>query len=208
MKRELYCNSCGERHGVEVHDRINVGEDPELKDRVKDGSLFVWECPHCGASNLVPGQALYHDPDGKLMVWLLPEGAVSEALEGQLAAAAASLGDYVLRRVGDIGSLIEKVNIFDADLDDCAIEMCKYVSKLELSEKGSGIMDLPFKFFRLDGADNDLEFSYPKDGRMHGIRIGFNVYEDCAGILARNPSVKPAPGFSKVDQEWVNRFFR
>ena len=47
-----------------------------------------------------------------------------------------------------------------------------------------------------------------KDGQMHGLRIGFNVYEDCAGIIRRNPSVKPSPGFSRIDPAWVARFFR
>ena len=40
------CPACGEKHGIEVWNRINVGENPELKAKVKDGSLFVWECPH------------------------------------------------------------------------------------------------------------------------------------------------------------------
>lgn len=39
------CPACGEKHGIEVWNRINVGENPELKAKVKDGSLFVWECP-------------------------------------------------------------------------------------------------------------------------------------------------------------------
>ena len=43
---------------------------------------------------------------------------------------------------------------------------------------------------------------------MHGLRIGFNVYEDCAGIIRRNPSVKPSPGFSRIDPAWVARFYR
>ena len=36
------CPACGEKKGIEVWNRINVGENPELKAKVKDGSLFVW----------------------------------------------------------------------------------------------------------------------------------------------------------------------
>ena len=205
---------CSQSHKVEAWNRINVSENPELKEKVKDGSLFVWECPHCGASNLIPGQTLYHDPDARLMVFLLPDGALPEsqaaALEQQLSALSGSLEGYTLRRVGDIGSLIEKVNIFDAGLDDCVIEMCKYVSRMELAGKegGKDISTAPFKFFRLSGPDNDIEFSYPSEGRMHGVMIGFNVYEDCAGILRRNPQVKPSEGFARIDSDWIARFFR
>lgn len=208
------CAACGEKHGIDVWNRINVEENPELKGKVKDGSLFIWECPHCGKANLVQRQTLYHDPSDHLMIWLMPDGVIPEAqekaLEAQFDKISLTLDGYSLRRVTDVGTLIEKVNIFDAGLDDCVIEMCKYITKMEMTEKGEGkvIMDVPFKFYRTDGPDNDIELSYPLDGRMHGVRIGFNVYEDCAGIIRRNPSVKPSTGFSRIDPLWVARFFR
>ena len=43
---------------------------------------------------------------------------------------------------------------------------------------------------------------------MHGARTGFHVYEDCRGILQRNPAVHPDKGFAQIDQEWIARFFR
>ena len=69
------CSRCGESHAVQTWPSINVAQDPDLKARVRDGSLFVWECPHCGARSLVKYQTLYHDPAEKLMVWLLPGDA-------------------------------------------------------------------------------------------------------------------------------------
>ena len=213
-KLKVTCPSCGHAHETTTYPGINVGESPELKARVKDGSLFIWECPHCGARNLARYQTIYHDPDQRLMIWLLPEGSLPEEqrklLESRLSGISDTLDGYVLRRVGDVGSLIEKVNIFDAGLDDMVIEMSKYVTKMELAQKAEGkdIMDVPFKFFRMEGPDNDISFSYPKDGAMHGAQIGFNVYEDCAGILRRNPSIKPSGAFPVVDQDLIGRFFR
>lgn len=214
MKTEFKCSSCGERHEVETFERINVGENPELKEKVKDGSLFIWECPHCGTANLVRNQTLYHDPDAKLMIWVMPAGILPESLEESLALQLDSvfgrLESYTLRRVDEIGSLIEKVNIFDAGLEDTVVEMCKHVTKMELAEKGDSkdVSEAPFKFYHLYSPDNDIEFSYPLDGEMHGVRIGFNVYEDCAGIIRRNPEVKPSSGFSRIDSDWVAGFFR
>ena len=41
------------------------------------------------------------------------------------------------------------------------------------------------------------------------VAIGFNVYEDCRGIVSRNPEVsKAAAGFTRVDAVWLSRFFR
>ena len=66
------CSRCGESHTVTTYPSINVAADPDLKARVRDGSLFVWECPHCGARNLLKYQTLYHDPAEKLMAGSCP----------------------------------------------------------------------------------------------------------------------------------------
>lgn len=210
--KTLVCSSCKESCSIEVWSRINVQENPELKPMVKDGSAFVWECPHCGAANLRCVHSLYHDPEERLIIWFMPAGILPPEQEkalGEQIASSEELQDYTLRRVDDVGSLIEKVNIFDAGFDDCAMELCKRVTKMEMVEHGSSeeIMAAAFKFYKVDGPDNDLEFSYPSEGKMQGLRIGFNVYEDCAGILRRNPSMMPETGFSRVDQDWVAKYF-
>ena len=38
---------------------------------------------------------------------------------------------------------------------------------------------------------------------MLGVNIGWNVYQDCAGILERKPQIKPADGFSRIDAAWL-----
>lgn len=219
---QFACRGCGNVHKVAVYGRINVSEQPELKGRVRDGSLFVWECPHCGTHNLAKYQVLYHDPAERVMLWLLPAGAlpesrisdVEQALSQQIGSGDSGLEGYVLRRVDDVGSLIEKVGIFDCGLDDIVVEMCKYVTRMELAEKmkdaaqAAELADAVFRFCRMDGADNEIMLSFPLGGQMHGVNIGFNVYEDCRGILQRNPAVKPAPGFARIDSDWLGRFFR
>ncbi len=198
------CNHCHRQTEIEVCQSINVALDPSLKARVKDGSLFVWECPYCGHRNLALYQTLYHDPETKLMVWLLPGGqqppqAVEDAVK--------ELEGYTLRRVKEVGELIEKVNVHDAGLDDCVLEMCKWVTRRELSAKYPAAAQAALKFLRLEGADNDLVLAFPLDGQMQVVNVGFNVYEDARGILARNPSVKPADGFAQVNQDWIEQFF-
>ena len=155
------------------------------------------------------------------MIWLTPsnmsfsERALVEshikAISAQIEADKSGelLRGYTLRRVNEAGDLIEKVNVHDAGLDDVAIELCKYVTKMEIAEKETDkekakqIMDARFKFYKMEGADNDTTLTYPLDGQIQGISIGFNVYEDCRGIIKRNPDVVPAPGFAIVDQEWL-----
>jgi len=191
-----------------VYKSINTSLDPELKEKVKDGSLFVWECPDCGKMNLAKYETLYHDPDSKLMIWLSDKEAGAEMMA--IVNHTEAMGGYTLRRVTDVGGLIEKVLIFDAGLDDKVVELCKYVTKIEMAakmgeDKAEEVMALPIRFFRLGEKDGVkfLTLSLPDKGEMIGMNIGFNVYEDCLGIAQRNPSVLETEGFAKIDSDWV-----
>ncbi len=206
------CSKCGQQHKVTVYRSINISENPELKDKVRDGSLFLWECPHCGQVNLSKYETLYHDPSAKLMVWLIPSGEVSETQMQAITMHTKAMGGYTLRRVNDMGSLMEKVLIVDAGLDDVVLEMCKYVTKQEMiqttigAEQKEEFLASTFHFYKADGSGDErlLTFMYALDGKMQGVNIGWNVYQDCAGILSRNPQIKPADGFARIDADWLS----
>ena len=66
------CAKCGAETDMNTYPDINVSKSPELKEKVKNGSIFLWSCEHCGQVNLTPFQTLYHDPEEKLMIWLTP----------------------------------------------------------------------------------------------------------------------------------------
>lgn len=207
------CSRCGQQHKVTVYRSINISENPELKDKVRDGSLFLWECPHCGQVNLAKYETLYHDPAAKLMVWLVPSGEISETQMQAITMHTKAMGGYTLRRVNDMGSLMEKVLIMDAGLDDVVLEMCKYVTKLEMIQTTvdaadkEEFMDSTFHFYKSEGSEDEcvLTFMYALNGQMQGVNIGWNVYQDCAGILERNPQIKPAEGFAEIDSDWLSR---
>ena len=187
------CPTCGTAFDVQRHDLVNVKENPELKASVLNGDIFLQECPRCGRRHLVGGPLVYLDSDEGVLVMLSDKPLTL-----------ADTGGYTARLVSRAGDLVEKVKIFDAGLDDRAIEMCKYVTKQEAGKPG---MDL--KFLRLDGADNELVFTYPAAGQMELLAVGFNVYEDCRGIIARNPQVDDkTKGLVRVDEAWVKSLFR
>ncbi len=205
------CSKCGQQHKVIIYKSINTADNPELKAKVADGSLFLWECPHCGQMNLARYETLYHDPAGKLMVWLIPAGEISEAQMQAITMHTKAMGGYTLRRVNDMGTLMEKVLIAEAGLDDIVLEMCKYVTKLEMLQKSVSaeqkdeFMASTFHFYRCEGEGDEriITFMYALDGQMLGVNIGWNVYQDCAGILERNPQIRPEEGFAKIDAEWL-----
>ncbi len=206
------CSKCGEQHKVIVYRSINVADNPELKAKVTDGSLFLWECPHCGQVNLAKYETLYHDPVKKVMFWLVPQGEISETQMQAITMHTKAMGGYTLRRVNDMGTLMEKVLIAEAGLDDVVLEMCKYVTKLEMVQKSIGaeqkdeFMASVFHFYRAEGEGDErlITFMYGLGGQMMGVNVGMNVYRDCAGILERNPQIKPADGFERIDADWLS----
>ena len=99
------CSRCGNRTQLTIYKSINTAEDPSLKEKVRDGSLFLWKCPSCGQSNLARYDTLYHDPDKKLMVWLLQDENISQSQMHSISLHAKAIGNYTLRRVTDTGSL-------------------------------------------------------------------------------------------------------
>ncbi len=206
------CTKCGQQQTVTVYRSINVSENPELKDKVRNGELFLWECPHCGQVNLAKYETLYHDPSAKLMVWLIPSGEISETQMQAITMHTKAMGGYTLRRVNDMGFLMEKVLINDAGLDDIVVEMVKYVTKLEMvqkivdQDKKDEFLAGKFHFYRAEGEGDDrlFTFMYPQDGQMMGVNVGMNVYQDCAGILERNPQIRPEEGFVRIDADWLS----
>lgn len=197
---QLKCPNCGKAFEVEAVAAINTERDPELKERLLSGELFLRECPHCGARTLAKFPLLYHDPAEKLMIWLSDGSADTEA-RMQAAVTGNDFEGYTGRIVDTPGALIEKVKIFDAGLDDISLEMAKFVTRQELGK------DADLLFFGLDGADNEITLTYPEAGQMQMVRIGFNVYEDCAGILLRNPDIKKAAtGLCRVGRSFVEGF--
>ena len=186
------CPTCGTAFDVQRCDIVNVRENPELKASVISGDIFLQECPRCGRRHLASWPLVYLDPDEMVLLMLSDKPLAME-----------DTGGYTARRVARAGDLVEKVKIFDAGLDDKAIELCKYVTKQEAGKE----MDL--RFLRLDGADNELVFTYPSNGRMELLAVGFNVYEDCRGILGRNPQVEArARGLAVIDEAWVASLLR
>ena len=198
----MTCPHCGKAFEVDAVAAVNTERNPELKERLLGGELFIHECPHCGSRVLAKFPLLYHDPSEKLMIWLSDGSADTEA-RMQAAVAGEDFDGYTGRIVDTPGALIEKVKIFDSGLDDIAMEMAKFVTRQELGK------DADLLFFGLDGADNEITLTYPEAGQMQMVRIGFNVYEDCAGILLRNPAIKKAAsGLARVGRSFVESFLR
>ncbi len=187
---QFRCPRCGRTYQSPVYSFIDATGEPELQAGVLSGELFVRECPECGLRELIGSPVVYKDEN--CLVCLSDRSISVEGLEGLSG-----------RLVSNVGDLIEKVKIFHAGLDDAALEFCKFVTRSEMGR------EVQLKFLRTEGVDNEIIFTYPEDSQMQLLAVGFNVYEDCAAIIGRNPVIgESLHGLVRVDSAWVEQFIR
>lgn len=67
---KLTCPNCGEEFKFDLYDSVNVSINPELKNKVIDGSIFVSICPKCSHVEVLLHPLLYHDVKNNYMIQL------------------------------------------------------------------------------------------------------------------------------------------
>lgn len=139
---KVECPNCG-RPGIYDHyASANVTLNPTLKDRVMDGSLFVYECPNCGEAIHVEASCLYHDMRKQLLIQLSPGAEDADQLKGifnTLSDGGVDMAfndtSYEVRLVSSLNGLREKILIADDDLDDRIVEIIKIYASVFASNR-------------------------------------------------------------------------
>jgi len=77
-KVQAQCPNCQQPIAVEVIQVVDVGKNPQLKQKLLSGSMNIIQCPHCGFQGQLPTPLVYHDPDKELLLtYNPPEGGLS-----------------------------------------------------------------------------------------------------------------------------------
>jgi len=72
MPTQIKCSNCGKTFVTQIETVLDVGEDPEVKERFLRGRVNVAECPDCGAGGLLSSPLVYHDPEKELLITYVP----------------------------------------------------------------------------------------------------------------------------------------
>lgn len=161
--KEVSCPHCGAAVKTPMWPGINAKENPELRGRVLDETLFDWECPECGYRARLMYPCLYHDPDRGFMVYAVPNGSGREFQPVDVAEKFPQLVGLKKRVVPTLAQLKEKVLIFEAGLDDIAVELVKYALAGVLREKYGKKTENGY-FCYADEAENRIGFSFFLEG--------------------------------------------
>lgn len=135
MSRDIGCPSCGAAVRTRMWPGVCAQERPELRAKMLDETFFDWTCPECGYSAQFEYPCLYHDRERKFMVYLAPSGSGREFQPVDVGEKFPQLADVKKRVVATPAELKEKILIFEAGLDDYAVELVKYALADVLAEK-------------------------------------------------------------------------
>lgn len=130
---KIKCPVCETPASQEVETRVNSKLQPNLKKDLLNGQLQYFECGNCGARRQIETEFLYHDPIKKFMIFLVPnlknkQNQLSTLLENVTRDEKVDLSDYELRIVMHHADLIEKIQLFDHQYNDCEVEIVKLLT--------------------------------------------------------------------------------
>ena len=197
IMKDIICPQCGVSQKYRLYTSINARENPELKQKALEETVFDWRCQRCNYFAAMAYPFLYIDPDAKYVVCVTPGGS------GQAAEPTDAVKDFVKRRVKDLAELKEKILVFDNGLDDVAVEVVKNALCTIIKNKYEAKRVHAY-FSRIQG--NDMEFAIFVPGKpepvYHSTRL--EVYQQSQEVLRALDFVDP-PGFATIDARLARR---
>lgn len=171
---KLNCPNCGKEFETSEYDSINVSINPELKDKVLDGSIFDYECPKCHEIFKNDFPFLYHDMSKNRMIFYNREtvnlletlaelNGMSEKGNGINYDLKTFFRETKITGVRSPESLISEIVAEDAGLDRKAVAIYCALSAVELEDDSNGEMKV-----------NECYLSYSVKG---GICIDALIYD-------------------------------
>jgi hypothetical protein len=218
VQQDIRCPRCNAESPFTLWRSLNVTLNPAEKHALIAGELFRFTCPGCGATTQVVYPMLYHDMQRKLMIWMMPDddddgddddvGPPAESGGSGLPRGGVMDG-YTARSVRSVNELLEKILIFDADLDDVALEMVKIIIATQL-EAGGQPKDATIHFAQVDrdasGAEQLVFAVVTPTGTRAAALPREPMYSNMEKAAAELASRHPPPGkWPRVDAAYLNR---
>ncbi len=196
ISKDIVCAKCGAKQKLQAWPSATVLQNPELRKKVLDETLFNWSCEKCGYQAMVVYPFLYHDTQRRLMIALSPDPD-AKRLESP------PLVDGLKKRVVHLpAELKEKILIFEAGLDDAAMELTKLLLVGPLCKK-YGTDKLRLYFSRRE--DSGMVFAVFTAGNEEPAYESANqkIYDQCLGIAKEFEFDTTA--FAAIDSAFAQR---
>ena len=209
METMVTCPNCNKEYPFIIWRSINTALNPEMKSKVKDRSAFLFECPSCGEKNYVDYGTLYHQMEDRIMIHYANTDENAKEIEKMINDEDPFGADmiqsfrnenYLIRIVRSQNELREKIDIFDAGLDDRIVEIIKLFLVAKYQEDNSGYQSVNLYYRRED--EKDIVEIYT-DGQYKGCyEVPKEFYED-----VYNKNIDKIPDLRKdgpyIDRQWT-----
>ncbi len=205
---EVECPKCGKKHPVKIYERIYATDYPLYKKMLKNNELFVFECQETGEKMTYVYPSLFQDDESNYMILFLP-GFTNADMEKTDFCELIGLGEetyekmcdqYKVRVVGTINQLLEKVLIFDEDMDDRAVEIQKAMLANEL-RKHTDKNIFAFRFELLKGRKYGYTAVFT-DGSTSLLKQDMDQYYHIYLANKKLINDRTEKGFSYIEAEW------
>ena len=196
ITKDIVCPSCGQTQKLDLYTSINSEENPELRRDILRESVFDWECRHCGYIAQMAYPTIYHDPERGFMICLRPSGAVSKP------EAIPAVKNLIKRSVKNPQEMKEKILIFEAGLDDTAVELVKNAIVTVIRKSVDGNVHAYFSA----ATEEELKFALFIKGRQDPVyqTTQMAVYRQSQEVL-RTLDYKTPDDFAVVNSKLAQR---
>ena len=209
MNKDVSCPHCGAAVKTQMWPGIDAQENPELRTHVLDETLFDWKCPACGYEAQFVYPCLYHDKDQKYMIYIVPNGNDCTLQSVDVGETFPQLNGMVKRVVTSLAGLKEKILIFEAGLNDYAVELVK-LALTDVAEKKHGKTVSTGYFCSVDQENGRIEFSFFLQGEKEPVLQGtrMDVYHKSLEIVESNGILFAGSEFQSVDSASAQEILR
>ncbi len=162
--QEITC-FCEHTFSVEIPETINLHDQPEIKTEILNGTFMTYTCPKCG--NVLKPEFPVHliDNEKNIDLFFIPERERNSFMMGKNSYSARTI-------VIGFPELQEKFKIYDAGLDERAVELIK-VYFLERAETSEGIH---IYFGKKENDQLSFYIEGLKDAETAVTHVSFQIY--------------------------------
>lgn len=211
-KQTIKCPACGEISDLTVWESITADDSPDLKSDLLAGKINIFHCA-CGQKALFPSPILYTDDAKKLVISFSPQTDAAEKLKlfKEIKESSVKSGelenytDYNLRFVTSYNELLEKILIFDNNLDDKVLEVIKL---LVLSQESDKMSQRACIFGKCDGGAIEFLVTDSKEQQVYTSRVPRETYDTIEAQLRQSGVKFKSFNWEMIDGDYAASLLR
>ena len=206
---EVTCPRCGKKSPYQIWESVNTMLNPEMKQAVRDGSAFLFTCPHCGNTSHVEYGFLYHQMEDEIMIYVVSsDDGIEEALSlmndvrlDEIKKTFKIESHFLNRIVVTQNCLREKLAIFDSGLDDRIVEIYKLLLLVKYQKEHPDAGQIQLLYYQEPAGNRGVEVIV-NDNSIGAFEFSNEVYDHISSeFLPKMKDIRDDEPL--IDRQWA-----